>query len=179
MQLSIRHSAFALLLLSFIFIGCEDDFQTIPEPTFDNVPETMDISGAQEEEVTEGVIKYVVEEGNGPDNVTKRDAVSLYITLRTEEGEIIYSSFQNDQTEPVDFQVASIQIVNNPQLDSYSQPRAYTDGLRDGLIGMQRGERMVLIVEPEQGFGNIFDGLLNTQYREATLRYDITLETIY
>lgn len=179
MQLSIRNSAFALLLLSFIFIGCEDELQTIPEPTFDSVPEAMDISGVQGEEITEGLTKYVVEEGYGPDSVTKRDAVSLYITLRTEDREIIYSSFQNDQTDPADFEIANIRMVNNPQLDSYTQTRAYTDGLRDGLIGMQQGERRVLIVEPEQGFGTISDGLLNSQYRDATLRYDITLEHIY
>lgn len=179
MQLSIRISAFALLLISFAFLGCEDDFQTIPEPTFDNVPEPMDISGVEGEEVINGVTKYTVEEGEGPDNITKRDAVSVYLTLRTEDGTIIYSSFQNNQTDPVDIQVQSIVTVTNRQLDGFSQTRAYTDGLRNGIIGMQQGEDRVLIVEPEQGFGNIPDGLLNSQYRDETLRYDITLQRIY
>lgn len=179
MHLSIRISAFALLLVSFAFLGCEDDFQTIPEPTFDNVPEPMDISGVEGEEVTEGVTKYIVEAGEGPDNVTVRDAASVYLTLRTEDGTIIYSSFQNNQTDPVDIQVQSIITVTNPQLDGFSQSRAYTEGLQNGIIGMQQGEDRVLIVEPEQGFGNIPDGLLNSQYRDETLRYDITLQRIF
>lgn len=179
MQLSIRNSAFALLLVSFAFLGCEDDFQTIPEPTFDNVPEPMEISGVDGEEVINGVTKFTVEEGEGPDRVTKRDAVSVYITLRTEDGTIIYSSFQNNQTDPVDMQVQNIVAITNPQLDGYSQSRAYTDGLRNGIIGMRQGEDRVLVVEPDQGFGNIPDGLLNTQYRDETLRYDITLQRIF
>jgi len=179
MHLSIRNSAFALLFISFAIMGCDDDFQTFPEPTFDNVPEAMDISGVEGEEVINGVTKYVVEEGQSEDRVTKRDAVSLFITLRTEDGTIIYSSFQNNQTDPADFQVQSIITVTNPQLDGFSQSRAYTDGLRNGLIGMRQGEDRVLIVEPEQGFGNIPNGLLNSQYRDATLRYDITLQRIF
>lgn len=178
MHLSIRNSAFALLLISFVLIGCEDDFQTIPEPTFDNVPDAMDISTVEGEEIVSGLTKYVVEEGQGPDNVTIRDAVNVYLTLRTINGTILYSSFQNDRTDPVSISVQNIVMVNNRQFDSFSQTRAYTTGLQNGIIGMQQGEDRVLIVEPEQGFGNIPDGLLNSQYRDSTLRYDITLQEI-
>lgn len=179
MQLSIRIPAFALLLISIVFIGCEDDFPTIPEPTFDNVPEAMDISNTEGEEIIEGLTKFVVVEGQGPDRVTKLDELSIFLTLRTEGGTIIYSSFQNNRTDPVNITVGNINMVNNPQFDGFGQQRAYSSGLQNGLIGMRQGEDRVLIVGPEQGFGNIPNGLLNTQYRDSTLRYDITLQRIF
>ncbi len=178
MQLSIRNSAFALLLL-FVFIGCGDDFPTIPEPTFDNVPEAMDISNTEGEQITEGLTKFIVVEGQGPDKVTIRDAVSIFLTLRTEDGTIIYSSFQNNRTNPIDMPIQSIIPVINPQFDGFNQTRAYTTGLQYGIIGMRQGEDRVLIVEPELGFGDLPNGMLNSQFRESTLRYDITLQRIF
>lgn len=179
MQLSISNFAFVLLFLSFVFIGCEDDLQTIPEPTFENVPEAMDFSNTEGEEVVSGVTKYVVGEGQGPDRVTKLDVISIFITLRTEGGTIIYSSFQNARTEPIDIRVQNIVLETERLRDGYGQTRAYTAGLQNGLVGMRQGEDRVLIVEPEQGFRNIPNGMLNTQYRDSTLRYDITLQRIF
>jgi FKBP-type peptidyl-prolyl cis-trans isomerase len=43
---------------------------------------------------------------------------------------------------------------------------------------MREGEVRTLIVEPEQGFGNIASGALNAQYRESTLQYDIELTAV-
>lgn len=167
------------VLFSLIFIACDDDLPGLQEPTFENVPEPFDITGIEGEEITGGAVKYIVEEGYGEDKVVTRDDVEVFMTLRNLDGEIIYSSFQNNSDSPTAFPVSDIRVTVNRQQNSFGVTRAFTEGLKRGLIGMERGERRVLIVPPEQGFGMIPDGLFNTPFRDDTLRYDITLNHIF
>lgn len=170
-----------ILLFLIVLTGCTTDSgYNIQEPTFDSVPEPFDISEAEEEPVIDGVTRYIVEEGRGEDTVVIRDQVALYLTLRTEDGTIIYSSYQNDNTNPIQASVQNISTPTPPNVvNNFNFDRARTDGLRKGLIGMREGEKRVLIVPPSQGFESIGNGSINAEYRDETLRYDIELDFIY
>jgi len=164
---------FSLLLMS---AGCSTDSGfDIQEPTFENVPEPYDISGIEAEPVKDGTVKHVVEEGRGEFQVVIRDDISVFITLRNEDGDIIFSTYQNGRTSPNIVNILSIQpgFASNFQIQ-----RAFTNGLRNGLLGMREGEKRVLFVPPSQGFENIQSGSLNEAFRNDTLRYDIELVSI-
>lgn len=164
-----------VLLIAFTAACSTDSNIGLQEPTFDNVPEPFDISNIEAEPVQDGIEKYIVEEGRGEDRVVIRDQLFIFVTLRTMDGDIIYSSYQNNRTSPDPVTVLNIQpaFPRNFQIQ-----RAFTNGLRKGLIGMREGEKRVLIVPPEEGFANIQSGSLNEAFRNQTLRYDIELNAI-
>lgn len=167
-----------LPLLVFIIYGCSTDSgRSIQEPTFENVEEKMlSIEGIEPEPVQDGIVKYIVEEGTGEFQVVNRDNVMLFITVTTQdEGTFIYSTYQNNSTSPVGINVAGVHPYDRP---TFNVQRAYSNGLRKGLIGMKEGEKRVLIVPPSEGFENIPGGTFNEAYRNDTLRYDIELEEI-
>lgn len=173
--ISIIFAALTLIIVS----GCSTDSGfSIQEPTFDSVPDPYETAGVDEETVVDGITKLTVEEGIGVDRVVIRDQISMYITLRAEDGTIIFSSYQNNSTSPVQ---ASIQNITSPTrpIRSFSFDRARTEGLRKGLIGMKEGEKRVIFVPPSQGFESVFSGSINEPYREDTLRYDVELDFIF
>ena len=43
---------------------------------------------------------------------------------------------------------------------------------------MADGEQRTIVVEPEQGFGNVSDSNANTAFREDTLVYDVLVSEI-
>lgn len=138
------------------------------------------IEGLESEPVIDGISKYIIEEGQGEDRVVIRDQIAFYLTLTTMDGTIIYSSYQNNNTNPIQATIQNISTPRPPNLvRSFTFDRARTDGLRKGLIGMREGEKRVLIVPPSQGFEPIGNGSINEQYREETLRYDIELDFIF
>lgn len=167
-----------LLFLTVLSVSCTTDSGfNIPEPTFDNVPGPFDLNEAEEEPVQDGIVKYIVEEGRGVDQVVIRDDISFFVTLRAQDGEILYSSYQDDSTSP---DQRSVQSITPPQIvRSFGINRALTDGLRKGIIGMREGEKRTLFVPPSQGFEDSNSGSLNAPYREDTLRYDIELDFIF
>lgn len=178
-------SAFIITATLFTLIltaGCTTDSGfTIQEPTFgDNVPDPFNIDQAEEEPVVDGITKYIAEEGHGEDQVVIRDRVAMYLTLRTMDGTIIYSSYQNNNPDPIQATIQNILTPRPPSIvRNFSFERARTDGLRKGLIGMREGEKRVIIVPPAQGFEPIGSGSVNDPYREDTLRYDVELDFIF
>lgn len=169
-------SFFSISLIIFFISACTTDSgRSIPEPTFDNVPEPFDISGVEAEPVEDGLTKYVIEEGYGEDQVVIRDNLFLYLTLRNLDGEIIYSSYQDGSTSPDEVPVASVQAQ---AVRHFGLIRAFSDGLRKGLIGMREGEKRVLIVPPSEGLANIQQGGFTEAFRNDTLRYDLELSAI-
>jgi hypothetical protein len=166
---------FSLVLTLISACDTEDPF-SIPPPDFSTVPEAYDISNIEPEVIDEGITIYVHEEGGQNFFVTPRDEVVAYITLRTTNGDIIYSSFANGRTSPV-----PIGMVNAGNLQSvfqYSVLLAYTPGLKTGLLGMADGEQRTIVVEPEQGFGDVSDNNANTAFRDDTLVYDVLISEI-
>lgn len=177
-SLALLISATSIILI--VLSGCTTDSGfTLQEPTFENVPEPFEIGDAEEEPVVDGVTKYTVKEGQGVDQVVIRDQVAMYLTLRAEDGTIIFSSYQNDNESPLAATVQNILTPRPPNtVRSFSFDRAITDGLRKGIIGMRVGEKRVIIVPPDQGFELIGAGSINDPYREDTLRYDVELDSI-
>lgn len=173
-----RISVLSLLLILFaILISCdtEDPF-SIPPPDFSTVPEPYDTTNVESVDLRDGVKAYLHEEGYGPFEVSPRDQVSLFMSLRTDEGEIIYSTFSSERTNPV---TVSMSVVGeNQQVLDYSIIMTYAPGLKIGLLGMKAGERRTLIVPPEQGFQDLPEGHANYKYKDNTLIYDIRISGI-
>lgn len=173
-------STFSILLFSLLLMfvsACEtEDPFSIPPPDFSTVPEAYDISNIEPEVIDEGVTIYVHEEGAENFFVTARDEVLAYVTLRTQDGEIIYSSFANGGTFPVPIGMINAGTVQS--VFQYSVLLAYSPGFKEGLLGMADGEQRTIVVEPEQGFGNVSDSNANTAFREDTLVYDVLVSEI-
>jgi len=172
---------FKLILVIFSFsvvlLSCNtnDPFQITP-PTFDSVPTETPITGITPIEIDEGIKAYIHEEGSDKFFVTDRDEIQVYITLRTDEGEIIYSSFQNNRQEPSNISMRRAGEFQNDFF--YTVAQTFTPGLRRGLIGMNLGEFRTLVVSPEKGYKNVQSGFITSQYRDNTLYYEIRLSRI-
>jgi len=171
----------ATIILLTVLPGCTTDSGfTLQEPTFDSVPEPFETSQAEEEPVVDGITKFTVEDGRGVDRVVIRDQIAMFLTLRTMDGTIIYSSYQNNSESAIQASVQSISTPRPPNtVRSFSFDRARTDGLKKGIIGMREGEKRVIIVPPDQGFELIGTGSINDPYRQDTLRYDVELDFIF
>jgi len=173
----IKKLPFLLFLLPlFVAISCTDDptSNTLNPPNFDNVPPPLDFQDSESIDLGDGIVRYQIEsfEEELPFEVVLRDQIRIHMTLRTESGDIIYSTYQNNNDTAIVF------TVNNfrPGFPlTYGSQQSFTDGLRKGVLGMHEGEKSVIVVPPEQGFQNIGEGSLNEPYRDATLHYDIEL----
>lgn len=164
------------LIIVLASCNTSDPFEITP-PNFDSVPSPTSIANLDPIQIEEGVTAYIHEEGIGNFFVTVRDEVQAYITLRTDEGDIIYSSFQNNRQDPSNI---SMRRAGEFQNDfTYSVVQTFTPGLKKGLTGMQQGEFRTLVIAPEKGFKNIPSGTLTSQYRNNTLYYEIKISRIF
>jgi|AntRauTorcE11897_2_1112592.scaffolds.fasta_scaffold03245_3 peptidylprolyl isomerase len=155
---SLRNLLPLLLLLVFTisFSSCDDDPFRVD---YSDAPAPFDISNADRVETESGLIYYVIEEGGGEFEVQLRDVVQVYYTGRRESnGKIFDSSYRNGSLRPSTFN-----SLNN-----------LIEGFREGLIGMKEGEKRVLIISPELGYGNSPSSNLS----DETLRFDIELAEI-
>lgn len=173
---SIRH--FLLLTVFALYLSaCDtDDPFTIPPPDFTTVPEAFDTTGVESQSITDGVTIYVHEEGSGNFFVTSRDELLAFITLRTDEGELIFSSFANGRQAPIT--IAMVNAGNIQNTFQFSVLLAYTPGLKEGLLGMKEGEVRTIVVEPQKGYGTAPAGNPNEEFRDNTLIYDVRISTI-
>lgn len=170
--------SFTLLLVSLFFLSTCDttDPFSFPPPDFSTVPEAFDFSNSEAVVVEEGIETYALEDGAGQFIVTQRDQVTMFITLRTMEGDIIYSTFNDSRTDPVTVTVGNIEL--DFRAFQYSVSLSYTEGLRKGLVGMKQGEKRTIIVSPGKGFGSLPSSATNGRFRESTLQYDIRISQI-
>ena len=178
------HKKFLFLstvLLTLVLISCDsNDPFDIPPPDFSSVPEAYDIEGLPSQEIEPGIEKIIHEEGLGSFVVTARDEASVYLTLRTQDGEVIYSTFANNNDVPAGLSVRESGTVQNVvDIRQYSILIAYSPGLKAGLLGMREGEKRTLIVSPEKGFQNVPDGIYVSAFRDDTLIYDIRLSRVF
>ncbi|HLR90915.1 MAG TPA: FKBP-type peptidyl-prolyl cis-trans isomerase [Balneolaceae bacterium] len=170
-----------LLLFALILISCDstDPWEFVP-PDFSSVPARFDISGIEPTEIDEGVTAYIIERGeSSPFFVTRRDIAIVKVTLRTVEGDIIFSTYANDRDQEIGIRVADAGTVMQFQgRQTYHQDFLNSPGLQKGLLGMKEGEIRTLIVEPEQGYKNTAWAIPNEEYRNSTLVYDIHIMQI-
>ncbi|MEX0846089.1 MAG: FKBP-type peptidyl-prolyl cis-trans isomerase [Balneolaceae bacterium] len=151
---------FLVLIISGFFLSsCEEDNRFKIDYTLaeDHI---YDISAADSSVTREsGLTIYFIEEGSGIFEVERRDQVRVFYTGRKwVTGEIFDSSFKNGVTTPVTF--------NNIG--------GLVEGFKEGLIGMKEGEKRVLIIPPDLGYGDSN----NRNLRDDTLRFDIELAEI-
>lgn len=168
-----------LVVLPVLFSSCNEDpfSQEILPPNFDNVPDPFVFEDVEPIELSDGIKRYVLDSPGEdlPIQVVLRDQIRIHMTLRTESGETIYSTYQNNNDTAIVFTVQNFR----PGFPvTYGSQQAFTDGLRKGVLGMKEGERAVIVVPPEQGFLNLQEGSLNEPYRNETLVYDIMLYDI-
>lgn len=155
-MLSINKSAgLLLLLLSIALTSCKgkDPFSI----SYDGAPAPFPTDNAAKIETDSGLIYYVIEEGSG-DGVMRRNQVYVYYTGRRMNGTIFDSSFRNGSTRP----------------SLFSDIGGLIDGFQEGLLGMKKGEKRVLIIPPHLGYG----ASKTHSLRKDTLRFDIELENI-
>ncbi len=169
---------FISIITGAIFVSCStDDPFRIPPPNFDSVPPPQSIAGMTPVQIEPGVEAYIHEEGYGEFFVTNRDNVEAFVTLRTDDGTIIFSSFANNRQEP---SLVSMRFAGSIQNDfNFSVSLAYSPGFKAGLLGMKLGESRTLVVSPEKGFGSAPSGFVNAQYRENTLYYEVRISRIF
>ena len=154
----------------------EDPFR-IPPPNLDTVPPAQSIQGMTAVQIEPGVEAYIHDEGYGDFFVTTRDNVQAYVTLRTDEGKIIYSSFANNRQDP---SIIAMRFAGEIQNDfNFNVSLAYSPGFKAGLLGMKLGESRTLVVSPEKGFGSAPPGFGNAQYSENTLFYEVRISRIF
>ncbi|HET8864757.1 MAG TPA: FKBP-type peptidyl-prolyl cis-trans isomerase [Gracilimonas sp.] len=150
-------SVFILFLLTVSISSCDESNPF--EVDYSDAPEPFDIENTTMVESESGLVYYIVEEGSGAFEVEIRDAVRVYYTGRkVDTGEIFDSSYRNGNQSPTTFN----------SLDNL------IEGFREGLIGMKEGEKRVLIIPPDLGYGDS----PNSSLRNDTLRFDVELAAI-
>lgn len=170
----------AILLLQ----GCGDDpLRNNRELDFSTVPDPFDISKADTSYTKEGVEIHIIEEGSSPCEgddghnpceVIPRDQISLFLTGRTSEGEIFRSTYANGNVRAAVIRNLKpvTQIINNQSVDPQ------IEGLRRGLLGMEEGEKRVIMVPDSLGYNDSNPGVRGFDLRGKDLRYDIELSEI-
>lgn len=139
--------------------GGEDPF--FLEDDFSEVPEPFDTTGAPRFETETGLVYYVLEEGQGPFNVTIRDDIAVFFTGRTTDGKIFDSSYNRGNTQPI---ISSVQ--------------GFIPGFIEGTLGMKIGEKRVFVIPPELGYADAPRGSQNFEFRDDTLIFDVELDDI-
>lgn len=160
--MNLRNKAFLfsfLLLFTAFFSSCDDDnpFEVDYSLAEEHI---YDLSAADSVEIRESGLKiYYIEGGSGIYEVERRDQVRVFYTGRIwPDGEIFDSSYRNRVTTPSTFD-----NIGN-----------LVEGFKEGLMGMKNGEKRVLIIPPELGYGNRPSSRLS----DDTLRFDIELDEI-
>ena len=126
----------------------------------------FDVTGISPTTSSTGLITYTVESGEGPFQVTIRDEIYLYITVRTkEDNRVVDSSYANGIISPRYYNQNSTSTNYLPGL---------IDGVIEGILGMKEGEKKVIVVPPSLAYGESEGHPLETD----TLIVDLELETI-
>lgn len=143
------------LLATFLLAGCQDNGTNSTD--FSNVPPAFDTTGVNATSLNNGLEYYQVADGSGPYEVSERDFVAVYYTLRLKStGEVYDSSYKNGNDTPATFQLAST-----------------IPGFAQGMVGMKPGGKRAIIVPPELGYTNPSNPLYG-----KTLVYDVELDYI-
>ncbi len=159
-------------LLIILMAGCDDPVTPgFQETDFSTVPDPIDYSEGERFEVENGLIYYIVEEGEGQFRVTGRDVVRFFVTLRSyETGEIIQSTYANGRETADQSQVAG--------LNTTGFQMGISDQDEYDIKGMKEGEIRVLIVPPHLGFEGEGEGSRFYDWRNDRLIYEVELVEI-
>lgn len=156
-------------LLALLQAGCADttnpyfrppDFTTVP-----SIPDTTQLDLILNQKDLQ---VYRVEDGSGQWSVQGRngEGMNAFVTMRLkdEENTILQSTYADGQT-----------IAEQVVTSDLTEPR----GLLEGVIGMKEGERRIIVVGPEMGFGDSDPGSQFYMYRDETFIYDFEVHRIH
>lgn len=133
------------------------------EPDFSTVPAPLDPTGAPSVTLDNGVTYFVIRPGEGPFEVVYRDRISVFLTLRRTNGDIITSSYADSSIYPSNINVADMTV----------------EGLKYGLIGMKVSEVRKIYVPPAMALADVDADDRNYYLRNDTLVYDVELVSIF
>ncbi|WP_020402156.1 FKBP-type peptidyl-prolyl cis-trans isomerase [Gracilimonas tropica] len=164
---TLKVPVFLIFIASLLLISCDDndprriDYSTVPEP--------FSIEGAEKITTETGLEYYVIEEGICPSGdedictVNARDQIQIFYTkrLKDDPDRILSSSYANGVEIPVTTSVGSGRIITE-------------EGFKQGVLGMKKGEKRVLILPPDLAYGNN----PNSQYEQDTIWIDLELDEI-
>lgn len=152
------------LALSFALVSCIETVSpgedVEPEdPDFSTVPAPFDTTGKPVTRLENGVYHYEIREGKGAFKVVYRDQISVHLTLRKTNGEIVTSTYADSSTSP------TVVFVSNMSVE----------GLKYGMIGMREDEQRTVVVPPAMGLAGVPENDPNYDLRNDTLLYDLQL----
>ncbi len=148
--------ALGLAAVVLALAACDDPYDFTPDLT--TVPARFDTTAAIRKEVRPGGLRvYTISEGTGLDRITEMDQVLLFYTLRLMDSTIVQSTWANSGISP----------------DRFNLPNTIA-GFRNGLAGARAGDRLVIVIPPELGYGNSPTSTL----RDQTLWYDIEVTEV-
>lgn len=153
----IKRSLFIIMAITALNACGDDsygttDYSTVPAP-YDTTASALITS-----DIDPDLKYYVIEEGESEDSVTIRDQIYLHYTGRRTNGEIFDSSYKNGNLTPYSSTITG-----------------FVDGFTEGLLGMEEGEKRVLIIPPKLGYGASEGFYLQND----TLIFDVYLVEIY
>lgn len=90
---------------------------------------------------TEILTKDLVE-GSGPEAAEGGTVLSNYLLVTWSDGQVMDNSFDRGQPFPVE-PLGQAQVI---------------EGWNEGLIGMQKGDRRLIVIPPEKGYGSAGQG---------------------
>ncbi len=154
------------MILAIMITGCDDPTNPFFQETdFSTVPDPIQYNQYDSVELENGLTYYVIDPGNveSPWRVESRDAIALFRTLRTLDGDIVQSSYSDNRTQPENFSVNNLS----------------SRGFREGVLGMKEGEIRVIVVPPELGFANVSQSSQYYFLREDTLIYEVEIVEIF
>ncbi len=153
----------AALFMAVMLGGCgKNPFR----PDYSLVPAPFDTTGTPRTQLSDGLVYYTIDPGYGPFKVVPNDAttgVQLQYTLRDKHGKILSSSYEKSSYGLPFVYNLSVNLSNTSRL-------VYTQGFREGVLGMHLGEKKVLIVPPSIGYAGSTASIAND-----TLYYDVQL----
>ncbi len=153
--------ALPAFLITIMLTGCgHNPFR----PDYSLVPPPYDTTGAPRTELSDGLVYYTIDPGSGPFKVVPNDArvgVQINYTVRDKNGKILSSSYEKSSYGVPFIYSLAINLTN-------STNEIYTEGFREGVLGMHKGEKRTIIAPPSLAYGST-----NTSLADDTLYYDV------
>lgn len=160
---NILRISLAAIFMAVMLGGCgKNPFQ----PDYSLVPAPYDTTGAPRTQLSDGLAYYTVDPGYGPFKVVPNDAtvgVQIQYTARDKKGNILSSSYEKRQYGLPFVYDLSVNLSNSTNV-------IYTQGFREGVLGMHQGEKRTIVVPPSLGYAGSGNSLAND-----TLYYDVKL----
>lgn len=148
-----------VLVLPFLLLSCDEN-ELMTQTDYSTVPDAPDTSDAERIEKDNGLVIYIIEEGDGQFKVAERDRVLARYTMRSirdGEMEIHDSTWADGSTSGTELNMATI-----------------ITGVRQGMQGMREGGERVFVIPPELGYAGT-----DEEFADDTLHFHVELEQIF